>query len=285
MPPIYNRLRMERKKITFKDLQQKKKDGHKITMLTAYDYFMAKKVDEAGIDTILVGDSLGMVVLGYESTKQVVMDDMIRHTMAVRRGVENALLIGDMPYKSFDYPSSAVKNAKRFIKEGGCEAVKLEGESYKATQAILKEGIPVMGHLGLTPQTAKEFKVQGKDADSAEEILSASLKLEKIGCFAIVLECIPAELACRISSRLSIPTIGIGAGPDCDGQVLVLNDILGLYDRFLPKFAKRYSNLGEMAKDAIVVFREEVETGRFPQREHSFIMKKEELEKLRGVEG
>ena len=271
---------MEREKVTISHLQQKKREKKKITMLTAYDYFMAKIVDEIGIDAILVGDSLGMVILGYDSTTQVTMDDMIRHTMAVRRGTKSALLIGDMPYKSFDHPHKAVKNARRF-EEAGCDAVKLEGESCEATSVIIGEGIPVLGHLGLTPQTAKEFKVQGKDAASAEEILNASERLEKAGCFAIVLECIPAELAAMISSRLSIPTIGIGAGPDCDGQVLVLNDILGLYDRFQPKFAKRYVNLGDAAKDAISAFKEEVEQGKFPNREHSFIMKKEELEKLK----
>lgn len=272
---------MERKKITISYLLQKKKKKEKITMLTAYDYFMAKIIDEADIDMVLVGDSLGMVVLGYESTTYVTMDDMLRHAMAVRRGVKSALLIGDMPYKSFDEPDKAVKNAKRFINEAGCDAVKLEGESYEAASAIISEDIPVFGHLGLTPQTVKEFKVQGKDAASAEDILNASLRLEKEGCFAIVLECIPLELAAMITNRLSIPTIGIGAGPDCDGQVLVLNDILGLYDRFLPKFAKRYANLGDIAKDAISSFKIEVETNKFPRREHSFTMKKEELEKLK----
>lgn len=272
---------MERKKVTISDLQQKKKEGKKITMLTAYDYFMAKIIDEIGIDAVLIGDSLGMVVLGYDSTVQVTMDDMMRHSMAVRRGVKSALLIGDMPYKSFDEPPKAVKNARRFMEKAGCDAVKLEGESYEATSAILKEGIPVLGHLGLTPQTAKDFKVQGKDAASAEGILNASLRLENVGCFAIVLECVPAELAAIISSRLSIPTIGIGAGPNCDGQVLVLNDILGLYDKFLPKFAKRYVNLGDVTKEAISTFKGEVEQGKFPRREHSFMMKKEELEKLK----
>lgn len=272
---------MDKKADAIYKLQQKKKDGKKITMLTAYDYFMAKIVDEAGIDAILVGDSLGMVVLGYESTTQVTMDDMIRHSMAVRRGVKSSLIIGDMPYKSFDEPHKAVQNARRFIDEAGCDAVKLEGESYEATSAILKNGIPVLGHLGLTPQTAKEFKVQGRNAASARSILNASRRLAEVGCFAIVLECIPSELAAMISSSLSIPTIGIGAGPNCDGQVLVLNDILGLYDKFQPKFAKRYTNLGDAAKSAILSFKEEVGRGDFPKREHSFIMKKEELEKLK----
>ena len=272
---------MEEGRITVSYLRQKKQKGEKITMLTAYDSFMAKIVDEAGIDTILVGDSLGMVVLGYDSTTHVTMNDMIRHSLAVRRGVKRALLIGDMPYKSFDTAEVAVKNARRFTKEADCDAVKLEGESFEATSAIIKAGIPVLGHLGLTPQTAAEFKVQGKDVVSAGGILKSALNLEKVGCFAIVLECIPAELAAIISSRLSIPTIGIGAGINCDGQVLVINDILGLYDKFLPKFAKRYVNLGVSAREAISKYKEEVENGEFPKKVNSFTMKKEELEKLK----
>jgi len=269
------------KKVTVQDLKQKKSAGKKITMLTAYDYFMAGVVDEAGIDAILVGDSLGMVVLGHDSTAKVTMEDMIRHTMAVRRGVKRALLIGDMPYRSFERPDDAVKNARRFVEEAGCDAVKLEGESREANEAIIKAGIPVLGHLGLTPQTAAEFKVRGKDAETAQGIISSSLVLEKIGCFAIVLECVPAELAALISSRVSVPTIGIGAGPHCDGQVLVLNDILGLYDRFRPKFAKRYAELGSAAKNAVLAYKKDVETGAFPKKKHSFKIKKEELEKLK----
>ncbi len=268
-------------KVAIRHIQQKKATGKKITMLTAYDYFMAKLVDEAGIDAILIGDSLGMVILGYQSTTQVTMNDMIRHAMAVRRGAKRALIIGDMPYKSFDTSDKAVANARRFIKEAGCDAVKLEGESRRAASAIIKDGIPVLGHLGLTPQTASEFKVQGKDAESAKGILNASLGLEGTGCFAIVLECVPAKLAATITSKLSIPTIGIGAGPQCDGQVLVLNDILGLFDRFAPRFVKRYADLGDAAKKAIAAFKDDVETGKFPGSEHSFKMKKEELEKLK----
>ena len=270
---------MERKKLTIDALREKKNQS-KITMLTAYDYFMARLVEDASLDAILVGDSLGMVVLGYEGTTKVTMDDMIRHAAAVRRGAENTLVIGDMPYKSFENPTEAIKNAKRCRDEAGSDAVKLEGESYDETKAILKEGVPVLGHLGLTPQTAKEFKVQGKTAKAAKDILDASLRLEGAGCFAIVLECIPRRLAGIISSKLSIPTIGIGAGPDCDGQVLVLNDILGLYDRFAPKFAKRYKDLGSEAREAIKTYKEEVEKGIFPTSEHSFKIKKEELEKL-----
>lgn len=275
---------MSTEKVTISYIQTKKKAGKKIIMLTAYDYFLAKMVDESGVDAIIVGDSLGMVVLGYTSTTQVTMDDMIRHAGAVKRGAKRALLIGDMPYKSFDNPADAVKNASRFIEEAGCEAVKLEGEPYGAVSAIVKRGIPVLGHLGLTPQTASEFKVQGKEASKAAEILRAAKKLEQAGCFGIVLECIPAELAEIVTSRLSIPVIGCGAGPSCDGQVLVLNDVLGLFDRFLPKFAKRYADLGAAAKEAISKYKKEVEAGEFPKKENSFAMRKEELEKIRKIQ-
>jgi len=274
---------MNAEKVTVSYIQAKKKSGRKIVMLTAYDYFLAKMVDEAGVDAILVGDSLGMVVLGYTSTTQVTMDDMIRHAGAVKRGAKRALLIGDMPCKSFDNPADAVKNASRFVEEADCEAVKLEGESYDAASAIIKRGIPVLGHLGLTPQTASEFKVQGKEASKAAEILGAAKRLEQAGCFGIVLECIPAELADIITSSLSIPTIGCGAGPSCDGQILVLNDVLGLFDRFLPKFAKRYADLGAIAKEAISKYKKEVEMGEFPKKENSFTMRKEELEKMEKI--
>lgn len=272
---------MEEEKITISRIRQKKRDGKKIVMLTAYDYFLAKVVDEAGIDAVLVGDSLGMVVLGYESTVNVTMDDMIRHTQAARRGVKRALLIGDMPYKSFETIEVAVRNARRFTEEAGCDAVKLEGESYEAASAIIKCGIPVLGHLGLTPQTAAEFKAQGKDAEAARAIVDAAARLEDLGCFSIILECIPSELAEIVTSKISIPTIGIGAGPACDGQILVLNDVLGLFDRFLPKFAKRYADIGMIAKEAVFKYKEEVEKGVFPKKENSFTMRKEELEKLK----
>ncbi|MBU4376050.1 MAG: 3-methyl-2-oxobutanoate hydroxymethyltransferase [Candidatus Omnitrophica bacterium] len=272
---------MVEKKVTILDIQNKKRSGKKITMLTAYDYFLAKIVDEAGIDVVLVGDSLGMVVLGYESTVNVTMDDMIRHTQAARRGIKRSLLIGDMPYKSFETVEAAAKNAKRFVEEAGCDAVKLEGESYEAVSAIIKCGIPVLGHLGLTPQTAVEFKVQGKNAEAAKAIADAARRLERLGCFSIVLECIPSELAEIITSNISIPTIGIGAGPACDGQVLVLNDLLGMFDRFMPKFAKKYADVGAIAKEAVSRYKEEVEKGIFPKKENSFTMRKEELEKIK----
>ncbi len=271
---------MQSDKITVQYIQQKKRDGKKIVMLTAYDYFLAKVVDGSGVDGILIGDSLAMVVLGYDSTTCVTMDDMIRHAQAVSRGAKRALLIGDMPYGSFDKPADAVKNAARFVREGCCDAVKLEGEPYEAVAAIVKSGIPVLGHLGLTPQTASEFKVRGKDAATACEITEAAKRLEKAGCFGVLLECVPAELAGIVTSELSIPTIGVGAGPSCDGQILVLNDVLGLFDKFLPKFAKKYADLGAMAGEAVSLYKREVESGEFPKKENSFTMRKEELEKM-----
>ncbi|MBN1872539.1 MAG: 3-methyl-2-oxobutanoate hydroxymethyltransferase [Candidatus Omnitrophica bacterium] len=259
----------------------KKRQGKKITMLTAYDFFMAKLVDGAGVDAILVGDSLGMVVLGYETTTSVTMDDMIRHASAVRRGAVSALVIGDMPYNSYSDPVIAVKNAKRFAEESKCDAVKLEGECYEAIKAILDVGIPVLGHLGLTPQTAQEFKVQGKEIADAEKIIGASEELERVGCFAVVLECIPFELARLVSSRLKIPTIGIGAGVDCDGQVLVINDLLGLFDRFKPKFVKKFADLGIVAQEAIKRYKDAVEKREFPGPENSYAMNKDNLQKVK----
>ncbi len=275
---------MEREKVKIPNIQ-KKKNSQKITMLTAYDYPMAKLVDQAGIDIILVGDSLGMVVLGYDSTLPVTMDDMIRHTQAVRRGTEYALLVGDMPYKSYDTETNAVKNAERFMKDAGCDAVKLEGgtESLAAARAILKAGIPVMGHLGLTPQSVEKlggYKVQGKTPEAAKVIIDDAKKLEKVGCFSIVLECIPSEIARIITSELKVPTIGIGAGVDCDGQVLVINDMVGLFDRFVPKFVKQYIKLSAQIVDGIKAYKREVEDGSFPTKEHEFKIKTEELKKI-----
>lgn len=277
---------MDRKKVTIPDLQNKKREGKKITMLTAYDYPTAKLVDEAGIDTILVGDSLGMVVLGYDSTVPVTMDEMIHHAKAVRRGTKYAFLIGDMPFGSYQISKEeAIRNAGRFLKEAGCDAIKLEGgnESLDATIAIVTAGIPVLGHLGLTPQTASKlggFKVQGKDADAAKSILDQALKLERAGCFGLVLECVPDKVAKLITEKLKIPTIGIGAGPDCDGQVLVTNDLVGIFDRFVPKFVKQYTKLAPMISDAFRKYKDEVEKGAFPDEAHSFTIKEEEIEKL-----
>lgn len=278
---------MERKKFTMTDFRDKKREGKKITMLTAYDYPMARLVDEAGIDSILVGDSLGMVVLGYDSTVPVTMDEMIHHSKAVRRGTRYAFLIGDMPFLSYQVSKEeAIKNAGRFMKEAGCDAVKLEGgyDVCEATRGIVEAGIPVLGHLGLTPQSVSKlggYKVQGKDAESAKRILDEAKELEKSGCFAIVLECVPDKVAKLISEQLKIPTIGIGAGAYCDGQVLVTNDMVGLFDRFLPKFVKQYVKLSISILDGIRKFKDEVEKGIFPDKEHSFTIKEEELRKLK----
>ena len=277
---------MEREKITIQYFQKKKKkEARKITMLTAYDYPMARLIDEAGIDIILVGDSLGMVVLGYDSTLPVTMEDMIRHSQAARRGTKYALLVGDMPYKSYDTPELSVSNARRFIDEAGCDAVKLEGgrESLEAASAIVKAGIPVMGHLGLTPQSIEKlggYKVQGKTAEAAKVIIDDAKKLEKAGCFSLVLECVPSQIAEIITDEIGIPTIGIGAGPDCDGQVLVTNDMVGLFDRFTPKFAKQYIRLSPQILEGIRSYKEEVEEKRFPAKEHTFTIKTEELKKI-----
>lgn len=277
---------MDRRKITIADIQAKKRDGRKITMLTAYDYPTAKIIDGAGIDIILVGDSLGMVVLGYDSTLPVTMEDMIRHTQAVRRGTSSALLVGDMPYKSYDNEKDAIRNAARFVKEAGCDAVKLEGgtESLAAADAIINSGIPVMGHLGLTPQSIEKlggFKVQGKTAEAAKAIIEDAQRLEKAGCFSVVLECIPSGIARLITEKLKIPTIGIGAGADCDGQVLVTNDMLGLFDRFVPKFVKQYVKLSAAIMEAVKKYKDEVEKGIFPDEAHGFSIKEEELKKLK----
>jgi len=276
---------VERKKLTIEAIKDKKKSGEKITMLTAYDYSMARIIDDAGIDIILVGDSLGMVVLGYDSTLPVTMADMIRHTQAVRRGTKNALLIGDMPYKSYDTQKLAVENAARFMKDAQCDAVKLEGgtESLEAAEAIVGSGIPLMGHLGLTPQSIEKlggYKVQGKTAEAAKVIIEDAKKLESAGCFSIVLECIPNAIAGIITKELKIPTIGIGAGVDCDGQVLVTNDMVGLFDRFVPKFVKQYVKLAPQISEGVKRYKKEVESGKFPTKEHTFEIKTEELKKV-----
>lgn len=278
---------MERKKLTIPDILKKKQEGKRITMLTAYDYPSARLIDEAGMDMILVGDSLAMTVLGYESTVPVTMDEMIHHSKAVKRGVKYALLVGDMPFMSFNVSKEeTIRNAGRFIKEGGCDAVKLEGgfEAVDVTKALCSAGIPVLGHIGLTPQTAVSlggFKVQGKDAETAQKLIDASFVLEEAGCFAVVLECVPDKLAKLITGNLSIPTIGIGAGPHCDGQVLVTNDMIGLFERFVPKFVKRYKNLWPELLEAFKKYREEVEGGKFPTEEFSYTMNDEELDKLK----
>jgi len=278
---------MDRKKVMITDLQNKKREGAKFTMLTAYDYPTARIVDDAGIDAILVGDSLGMVVLGYDSTVPVTMDEMIHHAKAARRGTKYALLIGDMPFGSYQISKEeSIRNAARFMKEAGCDAVKLEGgdEVVEVTKAIVDAGIPVLGHLGLTPQTISKlggYKVQGKTADAAKSMLDQALKLERAGCFAIVLECVPGPVAKMITEKLSIPTVGIGAGADCDGQVLVTNDMIGIFDRFVPKFVKQYIKLAPMMLEAFKKYKDEVEKGYYPDDEHSFTIKEEELDKLK----
>ncbi len=273
------------KKLTIPDIK-KRKNATPLSVLTAYDYPWAKMVDAAGIDIILVGDSLGMVVLGYTDTVSVTMEEMIHHTKAVMRGVERGLVVTDMPFGSYNSATStAIENATRLLKEGGADAVKLEGGVTMAAtvQAIVRAGIPVQGHIGLTPQTATSlggFKVQGKDAQDAQQLIEDALALEAAGCFSIVLEAIPAPLAAHITRTLTIPTIGIGAGPDCDGQVLVIHDMVGLYDRFTPKFVKQYAQINQTLASALAQYKAEVESRAFPSESHSFTMQSEEMEKL-----
>jgi len=271
---------------TVNEILEKKKKGERITMLTAYDYPMARLIDEAGIDIVLVGDSLANVVLGLESTKEIGMEEMLHHAKAVNRGVTKALLVGDMPFGSFHQDSKeSVRNAALFIEDAGCNAVKLEwyDNCLVMAKAIVDFGIPVMGHIGLTPQTADQlggFIVQGRDHDTAQRLIEQARSLQKAGCFSIVLECVPDKLSEIITKSLDIPTIGIGAGVHCDGQVLVTHDILGLYDRFRPKFVKQYTNLSEPIKAALESYKKDVELGHFPSEKYSFSIKKEELEGL-----
>ena len=263
-------------KITIQDFLRKKTEHKKITMLTAYDFPFAKIVDEAGIDAIIVGDSLGMVVQGLENTLSVTMEEMIYHTKIVSRAVSNALVVGDLPFMSYQASvEDAVRNAGRFLKEAGATAVKIEGGAEVAEQirAMTRSDIPVMAHIGLTPQSIHRmggYKVQGKTEASAQRLLDEARIAEDAGAFSLLLEAIPMGLAKKITEKLSIPTIGIGAGPYCDGQVLVLHDVIGLFDRFLPKFAKRYVNLKDEALKAINLYREEVEEGVFPGEGQSF---------------
>ena len=276
----------ERKKVTTQTFRTKKKRGEILTMLTAYDYPTALAMDRAGIDTILVGDSLGMVVLGYENTLPVTMDVMLHHCKAVARGAKYALLIGDMPFMSYQASvADAVRNAGRFLQEAGMDAVKLEGgrERREAVEGIVGAGIPVMGHIGLTPQSVHQlggFRAQGKSAEAAKRLLEDALILQEAGCFSILLETIPTQLASLMSEKLEIPTIGIGAGVSCDGQVLVTHDLLGLFDRFTPKFVKKYAHLHREMATAISSYKTDVENGTFPSDEHSFEMTEEELDAL-----
>ncbi len=273
-----------RKKTTIFDLQAKKNQGRPITMLTAYDYSSALLVDRAGIDVILVGDSLAMVMLGLNTTVPVTMAEMLHHCRAVARGTEGAFLVGDMPFMSYQADTAeAIHNAGLFLKEGGMESVKLEGgqELAPTVKAIIEAGIPVMGHIGLTPQSASKlggYRVQGKNAADAKRLLDDALALEQAGCFAIVLEAVPSPVAQVISKKLHVPTIGIGAGQDCDGQVLVYHDLVGLFERFTPKFVKRYANVGQIIQDAITTFASEVAEKRFPADEHTYAIDQDELQ-------
>lgn len=263
------------------------KGKRKLSMLTAYDYPTALLLDKCQIDMILVGDSLAMVVLGHKDTLAVTMEEMLHHTKAVSRAVKYSVVIGDMPFMSYQIsPEQAVENAGRFLKEGGAQAVKLEGGATVIPQikAIINAGIPVQGHLGLTPQSIAQlggFKVQGKTAKAAQKLIEDAKALEKAGCFSIVLEAIPAPIAKLITENISIPTIGIGAGKDCDGQVLVFHDLVGMFDRFVPKFVKQYLNLNPEIENAIKQFKKEVEEEKFPQHEHCFSINEKELKELK----
>lgn len=277
---------MKDKKFTVSDLKAFKARGEKIAMLTAYDYSMAKLLDDAGVDSFLVGDSLGMTMLGYENTLQVTMEDMIHHTKAVRRGTKNAFLIADMPFLSYHVTvEEAVRNAGRFVREALVDAVKVEGgvEMAETIRAIVRAQIPVVAHIGLTPQSVNVFggfKVQGKSLDQAKKLIEDALAVQEAGACAIVLECIPAKLAKVISEKLEIPTIGIGAGPDCDGQVLVIQDMIGMFKTFTPKFVKRFAGVGEQIEAAAEAYIREINSGAFPGPEHTFGMDDEVLEKL-----
>ena len=273
-------------RISTADLKAKRLKQEKITMLTSYDYTTAAMVDAAGIDVILVGDSLGMAILGYENTLAVTMEDMIHHTKAVVRACNHSMVVGDMPFLSYHIsPQEAVRNAGRFIQEAGAQAVKLEGgtERIETVKAIIDAQIPVMGHIGLTPQSVNQFggfKVQGKDLDGAKKLIEDARAMDAAGVFAIVLECVPTPLAQKITAEVSVPTIGIGAGPYCDGQVLVINDILGMFKGHIPKFVKKYANLEPLIMEALQAYKQDVEQGLFPAAEHGFTIKDDVLERL-----
>lgn len=273
-------------KNTTATIRKAKEEGKKITMLTAYDYSFAKLMDDSGINMLLVGDSLGMVMLGYEDTLSVTMDDMIHHTKAVARGAKNAMVVGDMPFMSYQTSVyDAVANAGRFMKEGRANCVKLEGGSTvtKQIRAIVDAGIPVVAHIGLTPQSVNAFggfKVQGKSVEAAKKLIEEAKAVEEAGAFAVVLEGIPAKLAEIITKEISIPTIGIGAGAGCDGQVLVYQDMLALFDDFKPKFVKHFANVGQIARAAFADYIKEVQEGTFPAEEHTYKIDDEIIEKL-----
>jgi 3-methyl-2-oxobutanoate hydroxymethyltransferase len=274
-------------RLTTTQVRDMKKRGRKIVMMTAYDFPSARLVEQGGADVILVGDTLGMVVLGYDSTLPVTMEDMIHHTRAVVRGTERVLVVGDMPFMSYQQGwQEAMINAARFMKEAGCGAVKLEGgvRSAETVHKLVEAGIPVMGHIGLTPQSVNQlggFKVQGKTPAAAVQLMHDAQALEQAGAFAIVLETIPAQLAEILTDRMSVPTIGIGAGPGCDGQVQVFHDMLGMYEAFVPKHAKRYADAASVIRDGIACYAEEVRSGAFPTEKESFKMDPAALSELR----
>jgi 3-methyl-2-oxobutanoate hydroxymethyltransferase len=274
-------------KVSVLDVQKAKDDGRKLVMVTAYDYPLGLLAHEAGVDIVLVGDSLGMVVLGMEGTVGVTMEHMIHHTRAVVRGCKGPMIVGDMPFMSYNTSiHDAIVNAGRLVKHGGCEVIKLEGgvDFAPTVEAIVKAGIPVMGHIGLTPQTASAlggFKIQGKDATAAKQIIDDARALEDAGVFSIILEAVPAPLGKLVAETVRIPVIGIGAGAEVDGQVLVIHDVLGLFDRFVPKFVKQYANVRKIMLEALNDYKHEVMEVKFPGPEHSFKMPAEALEQLK----
>lgn len=276
-------------KNTVATIMKQKSEHDRITMLTAYDYSTAKLIDEAGVEMILVGDSLGMVMLGYEDTLSVTMEDMIHHTAAVSRGAKNAMIVADMPFMSYQTSVyDAVKNAGRLMKEGRAGAVKLEGgvEFKEHIRAIVNASIPVMGHIGLTPQSVNAFggfKVQGKTIETAKKLIEDAKAVEEAGAFAVVLECVPAKLAELVSASISIPTIGIGAGAGCDGQVLVYQDMLGMYDRIVPKFVKVFGEVGAAMCEAFAAYDKEVKAQTFPGEEHGFVIDDTVLEEIKAM--
>jgi 3-methyl-2-oxobutanoate hydroxymethyltransferase len=278
---------MSDKKVSVLDVQQAKEEGRKLTMLTAYDYPLGLMAAESEVDIVLVGDSLGMVVLGLDGTVEVTMEDMIHHIKAVVRGCKGPLIVGDMPFMSYNTSiREAIINAGRLMKEGGCDVVKLEGgvDFALTIESIVKAGIPVQGHIGLTPQTASAlggFKMQGKDASAAKQIIDDAKALEDAGVFSMILEAVPAPLGKLVAEAVNVPVIGIGAGPDVDGQVLVFHDVVGLFDRFVPKFVKQYTNVRKIIIEALKEYNQDVISGNFPGPEHSFKMPGEALEQLK----
>ena len=278
---------MSKEKVSVLDVQQAKKEGRKLVMMTAYDYPFGRMADEAGVDIVLVGDSLGMVVMGLEGTVAVTMEDMIHHIRAVVRGCKKPMVVGDMPFMSYNTGiRDAVINAGRLVKEGGCDVVKLEGgvDFAPTVEAIVKAGIAVQGHIGLTPQTASAlggFKMQGRDARAAMKIIEDARALEAAGVFSIIIEAVPAPLAAMVAETVRVPVIGIGAGAEVDGQVLVTHDMIGLFDKFVPKFVKQYIKIRPMILQALAQYKDEVQSGAFPADEHSFGMNADALADLK----